>query len=64
MPPTMETLTKRVAKLERQMEKLHPAVDPDTVLSAADRAALKSLHHAEREGKLVSLEDVKRARTR
>ena len=61
MPPT-ESLTKRVAKLERAVQRLK--VDPDTIMTPADVKALKALQKAEREGTLVSLEEIKRRRSR
>jgi hypothetical protein len=58
MPPTMETLTKRVAKLEREVRRLK--VDPDAVMTPADVNAIKGLHRAEKAGALVSFDDLKR----
>jgi len=57
MPPT-ESLTKRVAKLEREVKRLK--VDPDTIMTPADMKTIKALHRAEKAGTLVSFDDLKR----
>jgi len=57
MPPT-ESLTKRVAKLEREVKLLK--VDPDTIAAPADVKAIKMLHRAEKASTLVNFDDLTR----
>lgn len=62
MPPT-ESLTKRVAKLERAVKRLHQHhVDPDSVLDADDRKAILAADDDARNGRLVTLDDWDRGR--
>lgn len=58
MPPTVTQLTKRVARLERQVRQLKR--DPDTIATTADVNAIKSLHRSEKAGALVKFDDLKR----
>ena len=58
MPATMEALSKRVAKLEREVKRLK--VDRGTVMTPADAKAIKALHCAEKAGTLLSFDDLTR----
>jgi hypothetical protein len=58
----METIAKRVTKLERAMKELaaQPRIDPDRILTEDDYRAIEEYRKERDAGKLVSLSTVKR----